>query len=113
MFRLVYGWLCRRIAITHILEKRGVDLSPLFFVTELAFGDPHAFLPNAQDDKIPSCHTEEALSRREHLGTLVPFLLVLTEPAFGDPHAFLQNAQDDRKSKVKASPFDDTEYFAF
>ena len=76
-------------------------------------GDPHAPLPNAQDDRILSCHAEEALSRREHLGTLVPFLLVLTELAFGDPHAFLQNAQDDRKSKIKASPFNGTEYFAF
>jgi hypothetical protein len=58
-------------------------------------GDPYAFLQNAQDDKALSCHAEEALSRREHLGTLVPFLLVLTEPAFGDPYAFLQNVQDD------------------
>ena len=54
--------------ISYNCKKGGVDLSPLFFVTELAFGNPHAFL---------------------------------------------QNAQDDRKSKIKASPFNGTEYFAF
>ena len=79
---------------SYIRKTRG-GFIPAFFVTELAFGDPHAFLPNAQDDRVLSCHAEEALSRREHLGTLVPFLLVLTEPAFGDPYALLQNAQND------------------